>query len=421
MNAAVAAGAGAATTATTGGSGDARVASLLAALVAVFIATRLLGALARRAGQPAVLGELVAGVLLGGSVLHVLDPADPVIYALAQIGVVILLFETGVHTDLKKLLAVGWIATIVAVAGVVVPLALGFAAMRRFGFDSAPALVCGAALCATSVGISARVLVELGWLDTLEGRVVLGAAVIDDIIGLIILSIVAALVAGQSIDARRIASSAGSAVIFVVLAVGVGSLVAPRILSSARLARSRGALGLVGLSFAFFLAWVAQRSGSAMIVGAFAAGLVFEDVPARREMESATETLGVFFVPIFFASVAARLELHALVEPRALAVGGALIAAGIVGKVVAGYAPFWFGGRKLLVGLAMIPRGEVGLIFAQLGIVSGAIDAGLFGAIMLMVVVTTFVTPLALGVAAGPVPPRETAPGPQAGGVGNLR
>lgn len=427
MTAAVAAAMGAATTgaatiATTGGSDDARVASLLASLVAVFVATRLCGALARRIGQPAVLGELAAGVLLGGSALHLLDPADPVMYALAQIGVVILLFETGIHTDLQRLLAVGWVATVVAVTGVVVPLVLGVWAMRALGLDSAAALVCGAALCATSVGISARVLADLGWLDSLEGRVVLGAAVIDDIIGLIILSVVAALVSGRSIGVARVASSAGSAVLFVVAAVAVGRLVAPRILSSQRLARSRGALGLAALCFAFLLAWLAEWSGSAMIVGAFAAGVVFDDVPARREVERATETLGTFFVPIFFASVAARVDLHSVIQPRALAVGGALIATGVAGKVVAGYAPVWFVGRKLLVGLAMVPRGEVGLIFAQLGVVSGAVDSGLFGAIMLMVVVTTFVTPMALGVELRRArPERGAGRGSGGPGIGKLR
>lgn len=399
MTAAVAAGASAAaslSTAATHASGDAYVASLLAVLVAIFIATRVLGALAQRIGQPAVLGELLAGVLLGGSVLRVINPADPVIYAMAQIGVVVLLFETGIHTDLGELLKVGWVSTVVAVTGVIVPLLLGFVAARAFGLATAPALVCGAALCATSVGISARVLADLGYLETVEGRVVLGAAVIDDIIGLIILSVVAAVVGGASLSLGHIGASAGVAILFVVLAVGLGGRFAPRALAFVARNPSRGTLGLVALSFAFILAWLADLSGSAMIVGAFAAGLVLDDTPARQEIESATSTLGTFFVPVFFASVAARVDLHALVEPRALGVGGILLASGIIGKVAAGYAPFWFRGRKLLVGVAMVPRGEVGLIFAQLGVVSGAIDAGLFGAIMLMVLATTFVTPPAL-------------------------
>lgn len=384
---------------------DAHVASLLAVFVAILVATRLLGAAARRLGQPAVLGELLAGVLLGGSVLHIIDPSDPVIYATAQIGAVVLLFETGIHTDLGKLLEVGWIATIVAVTGVVLPLLLGFAWMRAIGISTIPALVCGAALCATSVGISARVLAELGFLDTIEGRVVLGAAVIDDVIGLIILSVVAAVVGGETISLTRTSMTAGAAVLFVVLAVAIGAVAAPRALAFFARRPTKGMLGIAALAFAFILAWLADRAGSAMIVGAFAAGLVLDDVPARREIERATATFGTFFIPVFFASVAARVDLRALADPRALAVGGILIGTGIVGKVAAGFAPFWFPGRKALVGVAMVPRGEVGLIFAQLGVVSGAIDAGLFGAIMLMVLATTFVTPPALSRVVGVTSP----------------
>jgi len=160
--------------------------------------------------------------------------------------------------------------------------------------------------------------------------------------------------------------------------------------------KTSGTLGIIALAFAFTWALLAEWSGSAMIVGAFAAGLVLDDTPARREISRATTTIGHFFVPIFFASVAAAVDLRALADPKALAIGGALIVVGVLGKVAAAYVPLWFSGRKLLVGTAMIPRGEVGLIFAQMGLSTGAIDNGLFGAVMLMVLVTTFITPPAL-------------------------
>jgi Kef-type K+ transport system membrane component KefB len=369
------------------------VAAILLALVAVFVATKLLGEIAQRLGQPSVLGELIAGVLLGGSVFGLLDPADPVIATMAQIGVLVLLFAIGLETDLVSLVRVGSEATTVAVAGVVLPFGLGYAAATTLGLAQVPALVCGAALCATSVGISARVLSELGWLDTNEGRVVLGAAVIDDIIGLIILAVVASLVSGSTLTAGSIARIAGVAVAFVGVAVLGGSLVARPVFAVIERIRAAGALGLFGLAFAFLLAWLAVLSGSAMIVGAFAAGLVLYKVPQRDQIEKATTTIGHFFVPIFFASVGAAVNLPALTDPRSLALGGALIVCGIAGKVAAGYAPWWFRGRKLLVGVAMIPRGEVGLIFAQMGLAAGAINAGEYGALMLMVLVTTFVTP----------------------------
>jgi Kef-type K+ transport system membrane component KefB len=353
----------------------------------------VLGEIAHRLGQPPVLGELIAGILLGWSVLGILDPMDPVIAALAQIGVVILLFAIGLETELAALIRVGSTATTVAVAGVILPFGLGFLASRTLGLEPIPALVCGAALCATSVGISARILSDLGWLDTDEGRVVLGAAVIDDVIGLVILAVVAALVGGATLDPVAVIRIAGLAVAFVALAIMLGSVVARPLFSAVERIRAAGALGVFGLSFAFLLAWLADVSGSAMIVGAFAAGLVLYRIPQRHDIEKATTTLGHFFVPVFFASVGASVNLRALADSRSLLLGAALIVVGIAGKVVAGYAPWWFHGRRLLVGVAMMPRGEVGLIFAQMGLTAGAISAGEFGAIMLMVLATTFVTP----------------------------
>jgi Na+:H+ antiporter len=369
------------------------VTSLLGALVAIFVATKVLGEIAQRLGQPAVLGEIVAGVLLGGSALRVVNPADPVITVLAEIGVIVLLFETGLHTELRSLLSVGSEATTVALAGVVLPFVLGYASALAFGLGHLPALVGGAALCATSVGISARVLSDLGRLESPEGRVVLGAAVLDDIVGLVILAVVADVVAGQEVDVMHVVRISLIALLFFAGAVLVGTRVAPPAFGVIERIKSAGALGVFGLAFAFALAVLARLSGSALIIGAFAAGLVLFVVPQKAEIEKSTTTIGHFFVPIFFASVGAAVDLRALANARSLGIGAALIVCGIVGKVVAGYVPWWFRGRKLLVGAAMIPRGEVGLIFAQMGLNTGAIDSGLFGALMLMVLVTTLVTP----------------------------
>jgi Kef-type K+ transport system membrane component KefB len=372
---------------------DHGVARLMAVLAATLVATKVLGEVAVRLRQPAVLGELVAGVLLGGSVLGILDPADPVVAALAEIGVVVLLFQAGLHTDLGSLLSVGGAASAVAVAGVALPMILGYAAITAMGVPQMPAIVCAAALCATSIGISARVLSELNVLESPEGRVVLGAAVIDDIIGLIILAVVASAVSGEGVRVLGVVRMAAIAVGFVIVAVAVGGPVATLGERGAKRFKSSGTLGLMALAFAFLLAWLADLSGSALIVGAFAAGLVFDARHDRHEIERSTSMVGFFFVPIFFASVGASVSLDALATPRALSVGAVLSLVGIAGKVAAGFVPFWFGGRRLLVGIAMVPRGEVGLIFAQMGLASGGIDAGLFGAVMMMVLVTTLVTP----------------------------
>ena len=368
-------------------------AELLLTLVAVIVATKLLGELAQRARQPAVLGELIAGVLLGGSVLGLLDPADPVIAALSEIGVVVLLFEIGLHTDLRALGRVGSAALTVALVGVALPFAGGYYTAVALGLPTIEALVCGAALTATSIGISARVLSDLGRLDTPEGQVALGAAVLDDVVGLVILSVISGVLAGGAVTTIGVARTAGVAIGFVGAALVAGSLAIPPLFRVVERVHTSGTLGLVALAFAFALAYLADLAGSAMILGAFAAGLVLHPTPQRAEIERATTSLGQFFVPIFFAAVGAQVQLDALADARALAIGGALIAVGVAGKVAAGYAPWWFRGNKLLVGVAMVPRGEVGLIFAQMGLAVGAISPTEFGALMLMVLATTFITP----------------------------
>lgn len=372
-------------------------AALLLVLVAIIAATKALGELAQRVGQPAVLGELLAGILLGGSVLGVLDPSDSIMHAFAELGVLILLFEIGLHTDLRALARVGTTALTVGSVGVVLPFAAGFGVARAFGVELMPSLVIGAALTATSIGISARVLSDLGQLSSAEGQVVIGAAVLDDVVGLIILSIVSALVGGAALTAEGIAGTAGPAIGFVVLAVALGTFTVPPLFRVIAGIQVTGALGIIALAFALLLAWLADTVGSAMIIGAFAAGIILHPTPQRKEIERSATQLGYFFVPIFFASVGAQVDLAAMASRESLLIGSALVTVGVLGKVAAGYAPWWFGGKKLLVGVAMIPRGEVGLIFAQMGLAAGVLSPSLFGALMLMVIVTTFVTPPLLG------------------------
>jgi len=373
---------------------------LLLALAALILATRLLGEVAQRLGQPSVLGELLAGVLLGPSVFGAVDPGDPVIRAFAGLGILILLFEIGLHTDLRSLREVGKEAVSVAAVGVVVPFVAGFVVVQALGFTAIQSLVAGAALTATSIGISARTLRDVGRLETPEGQIVLGAAVLDDLIGLIILGVVAGVAAGNHVSVWSVARLSGLALGFVAVALAVGSYAVPPIFRVVERLRTTGALGLIALAFALLLAWLAETSGSAMIMGALAAGLVLHHTPQRREIERSVTQIGYLFVPIFFASVGAAIDLHALAEPIALITGLAITIVGVAGKIASGYALRNFDGSRLFVGVAMIPRGEVGLIFAQVGFASGAIGAGEFGAIMLMVVVTTLITPPWLGVLA---------------------
>lgn len=393
--------------------------ALLLVLVAIIAATKLFGELAQRVGQPAVLGELVAGVLLGGSALGLFDPTEPVLHAMSELGVLILLFQIGLHTDLRSLAKVGSTALFAGTVGVVLPFAGGIAVARLMGIDMLPSIVMGAALTATSIGISARVLSDLGQLKTPEGQVVIGAAVFDDVIGLIILSVVASMVAGAALTLGGVGMTAFVALGFVVVAIALGSVAIPPLFQLIERIRVTGALGIIALGFALGLAWLATQLGSAMIIGAFAAGLILHPTPQRHEIEDSATQLGFFFVPIFFASVGASVDIASLLTRDALIVGSLLIVVGVAGKVMAGFAPWWFKGNKLLVGVALVPRGEVGLIFAQLGLAAGVLTKERFGALMLMIVVTTFLTPPLLGMIAGRRPP-DDASAPDERGIDDL-
>ena len=394
---------------------------LLAVLVALLAATKVLGLLAQRLGQPSVVGELIAGILLGRSLLGILDPADPVIHTLAELGVIVLLFEIGLSTDIRALLGVGGEAMGVALVGVVLPFALGYGVCTLLGLSTLPSIVAGAALTATSIGISARTLSDLGQLQSSEGQIVLGAAVIDDVIGLVILSVVGGIVGGVTLSASGIAVTTAIAVGFIVAALLLGNLVVRPVFRFIDRLEASGTLGVAGLAFAFLLAWLASLAGSATIIGAFAAGILLHNTPQRARIESSTTTIGLFFVPIFFAAVGAEVALGAFSDMSVLVVGSALLVVAIAGKVAAGYAPFWFKGRKLLIGVAMIPRGEVGLIFAQMGLATAALTSEIFSAVTMMVLATTLLTPplLAYMIRSEPhVPDEDDRPG--FGGIDDL-
>ena len=369
------------------------VMDLLLIVTAILVAAKVLGELAERIGQPAVLGELLAGVLVGASVLGIVDPTQPTIHFLAEIGVIILLFQIGLETELKRLMRVGGTAVAVAVVGVVVPLFAGYFAMRAMGVPSLQSWVAGAALTATSVGITTRVLSDLGRLQDKEGQIVLGAAVIDDVVGLIILAVISKMVSGAAPSVIDVGRIAGVAFGFVVGAVLLGSfLVPPLFRLMGRLGREE-TLAIAALTFAFLLAVLADHMGSAAIIGAFAAGLVLQPTPQAHAIERGTIRLGHFFVPIFFVAVGAAVDIRTFANPSVLGIGGVLIVVAVLGKLAAGYAPWWFHGKKMVIGMGMVPRGEVGLIFAQMGLAAAVIDSAMFSTLALMVMVTTFMAP----------------------------
>jgi Kef-type K+ transport system membrane component KefB len=326
-------------------------------------------------------------------------------------GVVILLFAIGLETELHRLVQVGINAIVVATVGVALPFALGYVACRWLGLSNLEAIVAGASLTATSVGITARVLSDLGRLQEVESQIILAAAVLDDIVGLVILTVVAGLTEGRGVTAASVATTAAVAFGFVLATLLLGRFAVPPLFRLLARVDLQGTLTVGALAMAFGLAWLADRAGSAMIIGAFAAGLLLDGTPGRAEVERGITALGHFFVPLFFIAVGAAVDVRAL-DPStadgrsALLIGAALTAAAVTGKLAAGYALVWFRGRKDVIGAGMIPRGEVGLIFAQMGLAGGVLGPGLFAAVTVMVIVTTFLAPPLLKalLANGPAP-----------------
>jgi Kef-type K+ transport system membrane component KefB len=375
------------------------VPQFLGLLVLLFGAARVLGGLAQRIGQPAVLGELLAGVIMGASVLGVLDTRSEVFHLLAELGVIVLLFEIGLETDLRKLLQVGGAATVVAVIGVVLPFAMGYGVCRLLGLGDMIAIVAGASLTATSVGITARVLSDLGHLQDRESQVILGAAVLDDLIGLVILAVVAGLTQGQEVTVWSVGKTTGIAFGFVVVAVLLGSLLIPPLLRLlTRNSITTAALTMLAIMLALGMAWLASAAGSATIIGAFAAGLLLGRTPQAHDIRQGVVHLGHFFVPIFFVMVGTAVDVRLLnpfnaANHQVLLLTGLLVLVAVIGKFLAGYGPFWLPCKKSVIGVGMIPRGEVGLIFAQMGLSTGVFDAGVFSAVTLMVMATTFMAP----------------------------
>lgn len=375
------------------------ITELLVVLLAIFAAAKLFGELAKRIGQPAVLGEMVGGIVIGVSGLHLIDAHSPLIHVLSELGVLLLLFLIGLDTDVHRLLAFGRASGAVAVAGVLLPFAAGYGVGVLFALPTTVSIFLGASLTATSVAITARVLSDLGQLKSDESQVILGAAVVDDVLGLVLLTLTGAMAAGRKITLTGAGKTLGIAVGFVALALVAGSILAPRLIALMTRLRVTRALFFTSIMFAFALAYLADLAGSAAIIGAFAAGLVLAKTDRAREIEREVHPIAQFFIPIFFVSVGAAVDLKQLnpfnpASRQFLIIGLLLTLAAIAGKLVAGFAAF--AGRplrRLVIGVGMIPRGEVGLIFAQLGLTAGLLSAGLYSSVALMVMITTFVAP----------------------------
>ncbi len=397
---------------------------VLLGVAVILVAAKLGGELFERMKQPAVLGELVIGIVIGNLALTGWTAAEPlkanaIINALAEVGVIILLFEVGLESNLGEMLEVGWSSLFVAMAGVVAPFLLGWGVSAYFlPHETRLAhFFIGATLCATSVGITARVLRDMNRLKTRESRIILGAAVIDDVLGLVILAVVAgairAAAAGAALSLVEVAIITGKAVAFLFGAIIVGRYLTPHVFWRAGKLEVGGVLLALSIAFCFMLAWAATLVGLAPIIGAFAAGLVLDEVHfetfeerGKHDLQQLVAPVGAVLVPIFFVLMGMRVDLRAFARVELLGFAVALTLAAIIGKQVCALVVAERGLNRAAIGLGMIPRGEVGLIFAGLGttlVLPDAqgtpvpvIDAGTFGVIVIMVIVTTLVTPPAL-------------------------
>ncbi len=373
------------------------LARLLLDLLIVVVAAKLVAELAERVGIPAVLGEIAAGVVIGPSVLGLIDLGGPdravSIGVMAEIGVLLLLVQVGMEMDLAELGRVGRAAMVVAVLGVILPFALGTTATLALGQGLEPAIFLGAALTATSVGITARVFGDLRALATTEARVVLGAAVADDVIGLIILTVVVEVVGGGSVTVASVGSTVAWAVGFLVIAGVVGLLVVPRALDLLhRFARSGTTLTVAALALVLGFALLADIAELAFIIGAFMAGLAIGRSGHHQRVAADLDSVAAVFVPVFFVLIGVNADLAAMFQPEVLLIAGALFVVATIGKLVSGLGASGLRVDRLLIGIGMLPRGEVGLIFASIGLSQGVLDDELYGALLLVVLLTTVVT-----------------------------
>ena len=401
----------------------------------IFVAARLLAELLVRLQLPTILGELIAGVIIGASGLHLIVPPEtqaalsqwmlqllgsladvppdavaelyaesfPSLQAVADLGLFALLFLTGLESDLDELVAVGAQATTVAVAGVDLPFALGtIGLMALFHVEVIPAVFAGASMTATSIGITASVFGELKMLRSREGQIVIGAAVLDDILGIVILAVVVSLAGGGSLELAPILKLVAAAVVFVLAAIGLSRTAAPGFDWLIDRLKAPGDVVVASFVVLTLCCFAATAIGLEAALGAFAAGLILSKSNHSHAIEAAVKPVVALFATIFFVLIGTGMDLSVLnpfdpANRAGLVVAGFLLLVSIAGKVAAGWC---FLSQqptdRLVVGLGMMPRGEVGLIFLGLGTQAHLLSPALEAAILLMVIGTTFLAPILL-------------------------
>jgi len=396
------------------------VGAVLLDILVVLVAAKVAAELAERVGVPGVVAEILAGVAIGPSVLDFVR-TNETLSVLGELGIILLLLQVGMEMDLRELGAVGRASVLVAVVGVTVSAVAGFGAATALGESTQTAVFLGAAISATSVGIAARVFSDLRALGTAEARTVLGAAIADDVIGLVILTVVVRVVAEGTVSAMDVAGIVAIAVAFLVVTTAVGTRVAPSLFQMLhRQARSAGTLVALALAFTLAFAELADAAQLAPIIGAFVAGLALSRSSVSERITRDLAPVGHLFIPVFFLQLGIDAKVDRFVSPHVLGLAAALVAVAVAGKLVAALGAIGSPGDRWLIGLGMVPRGEVMLIFATIGLREAVVGRDLYAALLLIVLATTLLAPPLLRwrlarVRAGPTSTHPSAAMPPAG------
>ena len=370
--------------------------TLLLELFAIFLAAKLVGELFERVYLPAVLGEILAGVILGPFALGWIHPTDT-IESIAEIGAIFVLFNAGLETSPGDLIRVGRTALLVALAGIVFPFVLGFGYMKLIGDATTEAIFVGAAMVATSVGITARVLGDLNVLSSQLAKIILGAAVFDDILGMVLLAVVAGLASAGGVDWLRMGILLGEAVAFALFMIFVAPRIVHRVQAGVDRLSTRNAPLVFALSICLLLSWLSVKIGMAAIIGAFFAGLMFADFAPRWNLVPKAHAINELLAPFFFFSIGARLNIGLFKGPVLLTATVISVLA-ILSKVVGCGLPMAGKGwhSALAVGVGMMPRGEVALIVALAGLTAQIVTQQTYAIVVFMTAVTTILAPPAL-------------------------
>jgi Kef-type K+ transport system membrane component KefB len=365
---------------------------LLLELFAIFVTAKVVGEVFERISLPGVLGEILAGVLVGPYALHVVNPSDT-IYSVAEIGAIFVLFSAGLETSPRDLIRLGSKSLSVAAGGIIVPFLLGFVYMKARGDASTEAVFVGAAMVATSVGITARVLGDLHVLGTRNAKIILGAAVFDDILGMVLLAVVAGL-AGGGLQWMHLGVLIAEAAAFAVFMIFVAPRIVRRIQPGVEHMSTANASLVLALAICLFLSWLAATIGMAAIIGAFFAGLMFADYAPEWNLLPRVSGITEFLSPFFFFAIGSRLNLQ-LFTGNILIAAVVISALAIISKLLGCGLPVAKDGwtTVIQVGVGMMPRGEVALIVALVGLQSGIVTQSTYAIVVFMTAVTTLLAP----------------------------